>query len=301
MSTFRGIFTIPTTPFDESGQIDIEGFKSVIDFCVDCGAHGLVYPVNASEFSTLSDEERMTMSKVLVEHTAGRIPTVIGVQHLSAQTAVKLAEHAREIGADSVIAMPPYAWKKPPSMDAIFDYYTAIAAAARIPVFVQNNPPPIGIVMSAEFLSRMCDEIEYVDYVKEETPPTTIAHTKLLDVNGGSCKGVMGGAGGRYLIEEHRRGTCGQMPGCHVTDVVVQLWNALEAGDAERTMHVYKEMSPLFHFETQLSGCYKEVLKRRGVIKSAYKRNGQMPLDEVSSKYLDELLAGLEPLMTWGK
>ncbi len=241
------------------------------------------------------------MSKVLVEHTAGRVPTVIGVQHLSAETSAQFAEHAREIGADSVMAMPPYAWKQPPSMDAIYDYYKAIAGAARIPVFVQNNPPPIGIVMSAEFLSRMCDEIEYVDYVKEETPPSTLAHTRLLDINNGSCKGVMGGAGGRYLIEEHRRGSCGQMPGCHVTDVVVQLWNALEAGDGERAMHIYKEMGPLFNFEHQLPGCYKEVLRRRGVIKSAYKRNGQMTLDDVSSRYLDEILADLEPLMTYAK
>lgn len=299
--SFRGIFTIPTTPFDDSGQIDVDSFRRVIDFCIECGAHGLVYPVNASEFATLSDAERMQMSEVLVEQNAGRIPVVIGVQHLSAETSIGFSEHAREIGADSVIAMPPYAWKKAPSTEAIFDYYRAIAATARIPVFVQNNPPPIGIVMSAEFLSRMCDEIEYVDYVKEETPPSTIALTKLLEVNGGSCRGIMGGAGGRYLIEEYRRGTCGQMPGCHVTDVVVQLWDALEAGDSERTKHVYKEMSPLFHFEHQLPGCYKEVLKRRGVIASAYRRNGQMPLDEVSSTYLDELLEGLKPLMTWGK
>ncbi|HCK11197.1 MAG TPA: hypothetical protein DHW45_15075 [Candidatus Latescibacteria bacterium] len=299
--SFRGIFTIPTTPFDDSGQIDVDSFRRVIDFCIECGAHGLVYPVNASEFATLSDAERMQMSEVLVEQNAGRIPVVIGVQHLSAETSIGFSEHAREIGADSVIAMPPYAWKKAPSTEAIFDYYQAIAATARIPVFVQNNPPPIGIVMSAEFLSRMCDEIEYVDYVKEETPPSTIALTKLLEVNGGSCRGIMGGAGGRYLIEEYRRGTCGQMPGCHVTDVVVQLWDALEAGDSERTTHVYKEMSPLFHFEHQLPGCYKEVLKRRGVIASAYRRNGQMPLDEVSSTYLDELLEGLKPLMTWGK
>ena len=58
-------------------------------------------------------------------------------------------------------------------------------------------------------------------------------------------------------------------------------------------------MAPLFHFEHQLPGCYKEVLKRRGVIKSAYKRNGQMPLDDVSSGYLDEILRDLEPLMSW--
>ena len=91
------------------------------------------------------------------------------------------------------------------------------------------------------------------------------------------------------------------MPGCHVTDVVVALWNALEKGDNVRAMHVYKEMAPLFFFETPLSGCYKEVLYRRGIIACALKRNGAMPMDEVASRYLDEILKNLEPLMTWRK
>ena len=116
------------------------------------------------------------------------------------------------------MAMPPYAWKKAPSMEAIYEYYEMISQAAGLPVWVQNNPPPIGIVMSPDFLNRMCDEIEHVEYLKEETPPSTLAITRLLESNTGSCKGIMGGAGGRYLIEEHRRGACGQMPGCHVTD-----------------------------------------------------------------------------------
>ena len=55
---FRGIFTIPSTPFQENGEIDIPSFRRVVDFCVECGAHGLVFPVNASEFTALSDAER---------------------------------------------------------------------------------------------------------------------------------------------------------------------------------------------------------------------------------------------------
>ena len=113
--------------------------------------------------------------------------------------------------------------------------------------------------------------------------------------------GVFGGAGGRYLIEEHRRGSSGQMPGCHVTDVVVAVWNALEKGDQSRALHIYKELAPLFFWETQLNGSYKEVLYRRGVIGCPLKRNGAMPMDEISSRHLDEILKNLEPLMTWKK
>ncbi|MBA7620995.1 L-2-keto-3-deoxyarabonate dehydratase [subsurface metagenome] len=297
--TWRGIFTIPSTPFREDGEIDVPGFRRIVDFCIECKAHGLVYPVNASEFTSLSDAERMRLSEVIVEQNAGRLPVIIGVAGVTQEVAEKFAQHAHDIGADGVIAMPPYIRRGQLSEKLIFDYYQKISDAARIPVFIQNYMPPIGTNMSADFLLKLCREIEHVSYVKEETTPSTIKLTAVVEANDGSCKAFFGGAGGRYLIEEYRRGSDGNMPGCHVTDVVVAFWNALESGDEERAMYIYKEMAPLFFFEHQLSGCYKEVLYRRGVIDYPIKRNGKMPLDDISSKYLDDILKALEPLMTW--
>jgi 4-hydroxy-tetrahydrodipicolinate synthase len=137
--------------------------------------------------------------------------------------------------------------------------------------------------------------------VKEETVPSTIKLSAILKNNDGACLGVFGGAGGRYLIEEYRRGSAGNMPGCHVTDVVVAFWNALEVGEASKAMKIYQAIAPLYFFEHQLSGCYKEVLYRRGVIDCPLKRNGKMPLDEISSTYLDEILESLQTYMTWGR
>jgi dihydrodipicolinate synthase/N-acetylneuraminate lyase len=298
---YRGIFTIPSTPFRPDGEIDVASFRRVVDFCVDCGAHGLVFPVNASEFTSLSDGERFQLSTILVEQNAGRIPAIIGVAAVAAEVSAKFAAHARDIGADGVIAMPPYIKRGPLGEDEIVAYYQGIADAARLPVFIQNYGPPLGTDMSARLLLRLCREIDEVAYVKEETVPSTIKLTELQEQNDGACKAVFGGAGGRYLIEEYRRGSAGNMPGCHVTDVVVAFWQALEEGDEARALYVYKEMAPLFFFEHQLSGCYKEVLYRRGVIDCPLKRNGEMPLDTIASRYLDEILAALQPLMTWGR
>ena len=299
--SYRGIFTIPSTPFREDGEIDIQSFRRVVDFCIECNAHGLVFPVNASEWIHLSDEERRKLAEVLVEQNSGRLPVVIGVAAATREIAAKFAVHSREIGADALIAMPPHIRREQISEDVIFDYYRAISDAGRLPIFIQNWSAPIGTPMPSEFLLRLCRDIEYVEYVKEETEPSTIKLTEIVNANDGSVKGFFGGAGGRFLIEEYLRGCDGNMPGCHVTDVVVALWNALESGDDERALHIYKEMAPLFFFETQLPGCYKEVLYRRGVIACPIKRNGKMPLDEISSRYLGNILEALEPLMSWGK
>lgn len=298
---FRGIFTIPSTPFKENGDIDVEAFRRIVSFCIRCGAHGLVYPVNASEFTHLSDAERFHLSRVLVEENAGRVPAIIGVAGVTKEVASEFAAHAREIEADGVIAMPPYVRRGNLSHEAIVSYYRAISDSGRLPIFIQDYVPPIGTNLSAAFMLELCRGIEHVSYVKEETVPSTLKLTEIQKQNrDGACRGVFGGAGGRYMIEEHRRGSAGNMPGCHVTDVVVGLWNALEAGDNAKAVHYYKEMSPLFFYEHQLPGTYKEVLKRRGVIGCAYRRNAPIPADEIGSVYLDEILASLRPLMTWG-
>lgn len=294
----RGILTIPSTPFHENGLIDINGFKRVVEFCIDCGAHGLVYPVNASEFSALSDEERNTLCRILVETTAGRIPTIVGVAATCRENAARFAAYAHDIGASAVIAMPPYARPKEYTQQNTFEYYQAISDAAKIPVFIQNYMPPIGTMMSPEFLLKLCREIDHVEYIKEETVPSTVKFAELLDQNKGECKGVFGGSGCRYMIEEYRRGSAGNMPGCHVTDVCVALWDALEAGDQEMAMRIYKDMAPLFFFEAQFSSIYKEVLKMRGVIDCAYTRNNTYHMDGVAQKYLEECVETLCPYMT---
>jgi dihydrodipicolinate synthase/N-acetylneuraminate lyase len=300
-NTYRGIFTIPSTPFREDGEIDVPSFRRLVNFCIECGAHGLVFPVNASEFTTLSDTERFELSEVLVDQTAGRLPVVIGVAGVSQEAAAKFARHAHDIGADSVIAMPPYVRRSQLGESLIFNYYKRLSDEAQMPIFIQNYVPPIGTDMSPKFLLKLCREIEHVQYIKEETVPSTMRLSSILEENDGSCKGVFGGAGGRYLIEEYRRGVDGNMPGCHVTDVVVAFWNALEAGDEKHATYIYKEMAPLFFFERQLRGCYKEVLYRRGVIDCPLKRNGAMLLDDVASKYLNDILDALTPLMSWKK
>ncbi|GHV72169.1 dihydrodipicolinate synthase family protein [Spirochaetia bacterium] len=297
-STMRGIFTIPSTPFNEDLSIDIPGFRNIVKFCIDCGAHGLVYPVNASEFTSLSDEERMVLSKEMVETADGKIPTVIGVAATTRQNAEKFAAHARQIGASAVIAMPPYVRVRNFPEEVLFDYYRGISDAAKLPVFIQNYVPPVGTDMSSDFLLKLCREIEWVQYIKEETIPSTLKLHALMNANDGSCKGIFGGSGCRYLIEEYRRGSCGNMPGCHVTDVCVALWNALEGKDDQRAMRIYEDMAPLFFYEAQ-AGTYKDVLKRRGIIKCSAGRNSlNKPLDKISSDYLDEVVAILKPYMT---
>ncbi len=295
---YRGIFTIPATPFDEDMQVDWEGLRRTVEFCIGCGAHGLVWPVNASGFGALSDEERLAGMRLLVEQAAGRAPVVLGVQGLSASHAAMFARHARAVGADAVIAMAPYVTKIA-DPDGLVDYYRSVAQAARLPLFIQNHS--VGSEMAASLLERLLREVEGAAYVKEETYPVTHKITALMEAGLPNLKGVFGGAGGRYMLLEYPRGVAGQMPGCHVTDVMVRFWNALEADDLSEAKRIYGLLAPLYAIETQCQGAvYKEVLRRRGVIRSARSRNASPHvMDEHDHRALDDILRDLEPLFTW--
>ncbi len=293
--SWRGVFTIPCTPFTETGLLDLDSLRREVAFCLDAGAHGIVAPVNASEFWTLSDDERKLVAQVIVEATDGCVPTVIGVTGASTQSAVAFAQHAEEIGADAVIALPPHVRSVSPN--AIFAYYRAISEAVNIPIFVQNHDAPAGTRMSPEFVAQLVRELEHVDWVKEETFPPGHAIEKEIALCGSKLQGVMGGVAGRYLFDEYRRGACGTMPACEATDIHVQIWNALDAGDEQQARVLSNRLLPLLNYEALLPGVYKAVLKRRGIIASDYLRSeAGNPLDAFDHQELSTIFADLRDL-----
>jgi 4-hydroxy-tetrahydrodipicolinate synthase len=291
----RGVFTIPCTPFSSSGELDERSLRREVRFCLDCGAHGLVAPVNASEFTSLSDAERCRVVEIVAEENAGRVPFVAGVSGVSAHVAVYFARHAQAAGAAAVIAMPPYVKKA--GAAEIFDYYQRLSDATELPIIIQDFIPPVGTPMPPELLARLLREIPHVRYLKEEAILPGHVMSRTAELAGAALEGTMGGQGGRFLFDEVRRGACGTMPACQSTDLHVDLWEHLEAGETPEARQLFNRMLPLLNLEWMFSvALYKEVLRRRGVIETAFCRAAPASLDEYDLRELDVLLAELEPL-----
>jgi dihydrodipicolinate synthase/N-acetylneuraminate lyase len=293
---FRGVYAILVTPFDNQGARDEASLRRCVDFCVAGGAGGIVTPVNASESTTLTDAERTRVAAITVEQAQGRVPVVIGVSGTSTHHAAYLAQEAAAVGADALIAMPPYVRKANPSDTEIIDYYAAIAAASHLPIVVQDFIAPVGTLMSIGLLTRLFGEIEEVQYLKEETALAGQKMTLLLEKAGNEIKGIMGGAAGRYLLDEYRRGAVGTMPACEVVDLHVQLWELLESGQEEAARAFYTKLLPLLNIESLYSfAIYKEILHRRGIIATTTARMpGASTLDRYDHLELDAILATLE-------
>jgi 4-hydroxy-tetrahydrodipicolinate synthase len=104
------------------------------------------------------------------------------------------------------------------------------------------------------------------------------------------------------MLEEARRGACGTMPACEVTDAHVAVWEAIATGDEFQARARHKRLLPLLNYEAMYSfTIYKEVLVRRGVIASARTRvPGAGRLDAENHRELDILLDELAPLLRLG-
>ena len=293
---WRGIFAIVVTPFTENLALDGAALRRQVNFCIEAGAAGLVGPANAGEFATMSDEERQRWIRIVVEECDGRVPVIAATTHGHKAPAVALSRYAQDVGADGIMAMPPHILH--PDADGCFDYYQALNSALRIPICIQNYIGPIGTPMHPELLARMCRELEWVQYLKEETLPEPRAISRTLAAAGDACKGVFGGQGGIYMIDEWRRGACGNMPASQSVDLHTRIWQHLENNEEADARALFNRLLPLINFERMHGvAVYKQVFLRRGIFTSTASRIPGAYLDQQDLQEFDAIWRDIGPLL----
>ena len=209
----RGVYGILLTSYTDRDEVDRPDLASQADF-VASTAQGIVWPVLASEFYLMADDERPAGYAAVAEGARGRVPFVAGVSATTTRAAASLAEAAARAGADAVIAMAPY--MKRAVGEQLVAHFEAIAGAGR-PIFVQNAAYLTGAcTLSPDDLRMLTDRVPLVQYLKEEAPVLPQTVSNILKKVPGRFKGVFGGGGSRYLLDELSRGGAGNMPGLRV-------------------------------------------------------------------------------------
>ena len=268
-----GIYQILQTPFTDEGDIDWDSFASQIEYCLAAGVHGLVAPALASEFFSLSDAERKQVVEFCALEIAGQAPFVVGVQGLNLRIAQEFAKHACQHNATALMAMPPYLRKAPKT--AVQNYYREIAQFDR-PLIIQNAPAPIGTPLTPKELVDLLAAEDNIQYIKEETNPILQHINQILDLDAGNCQGVFGGANGIYLVDELKRGACGNMPAGGFVDLQVKIYNHYQAGEIDEAERISLNLLPLLNYAMVYGvSLHKFVLWRRGVLRSDVVRDPQ--------------------------
>jgi 2-keto-3-deoxy-L-arabinonate dehydratase len=183
---YGGIWPVAPTPFTDDGGLDLEGMRRVIDCMVDQKVDGICILANFSEQFLLSDEERKALTRLCLEHAAGRVPVIVTISHFATQVAADRAREAAELGAAMVMMMPPYHGALlRADEEAVYEHFARVGEAGGIPIMVQDAPMS-GVALSVPFLARMARGIEQVKLFKIETPQTAAKLRALIEAGGGT-------------------------------------------------------------------------------------------------------------------
>lgn len=301
---YTGVFPIVPTPFSETGELDIESQRRVIDCMIDQGNDGICVLANYSEQFALSDLERETLLDVCMEHNAGRLPVIVTCSHYSTRIACERARRAEAAGASMLMLMPPYhgALLKPDE-DGVFEHFQAVAEAVSIPIMVQDAPLS-GVQLPVRLLARLAREIPQIDYLKIETPATADKLRALIAIAGDAIAGPFDGEESITLMADLDAGAAGTMCSALLPDLIKPVVDHYLAGRRDEAAGQYNRILPLINYENRQCGlrACKTVLKEGGVIASDAVRHPLVPLPEPTRIELLALASALEPLaIRWGR
>lgn len=282
----QGVIPILPTPFTEQGEVDEVSFRHVIDAAIADGVQGLAMFGLASEFLKLSDAEKVRLTKILIEHTAKRVPVIISITHYSLDIARCEAAEAMRLGADALMVIPPFLMA--PQAAAVLNHIATLAADTRAPIIVQYAPIQTGASLTAESFAALHAKYSNISHIKVDLVPSGPMLHQLQSLTNGGLKSIVGYMG-LHLPEDVKSGAVGVMPTVSVSRIFVQLFQLLQTEPEEgRRLHV--RLLPLLNFMMQsvemLVAIEKTILKRAGLLTSAYCRSPRWTLD---ASHLEEL------------
>ncbi|HRO11821.1 dihydrodipicolinate synthase family protein [Amaricoccus sp.] len=300
---YSGIWPVAPTPFTEEGALDPEGMRRVIDCMIDQGVDGICILANFSEQFLLSDEERRVLTRLCLEHAAGRVPVIVTISHFATAVAAARAREAAELGAAMVMMMAPYHGALlRADEEGTFEHFARVGEAGGLPIMVQDAPIS-GVALPVPFLARMAREIEQVRLFKIETPQAAAKIRALIEAGGAAIEGPFDGEEAITLLADLDAGATGSMTSATLPDLIGPAIAAYLAGRRDEAKAIYARLLPLINFENRQCGwrSCKVVMKEGGVIRSDAVRHPTRPLHPETRAQLLELAREVEPLaLRWG-
>jgi len=237
----KGIIPAMVTPVTSNGKLNVEALRKLTNYLIEGGVHGL-FPVGSQgEFYALTFEEKKKVIEVVVEETRGRVPVYAGTGAITTREAIALTQMAEAAGVSAVSVLTPFFIH--PNETELFEFYSAIAKATRLPVLLYNNPVRTGVNISANFVVR-ASKIENIVGIKDSSGDLTLTSEyirrtdKKFSVLAGQDTIIYGTLcyGGKGAIAA----TANVAP-----KLIVEIYEAFQAGDLKRSLEAQFCLAPL--------------------------------------------------------
>lgn len=147
---FKGTAPALVTPFTPAGEIDEAAFQQLIDDQIAGGVAALVVLGTTGENPTISHTERRRLIDLTIDHTAKRVPVIVGTGTYNTSESITFSKEAAAAGADGLLVVGPYYNKPTPA--GYKAHFEAIAAATDCPIIVYNVPGRTASNITADLL-----------------------------------------------------------------------------------------------------------------------------------------------------
>lgn len=153
----NGVIAFPITPFNEDLSLDLEGLRHNLTKLAEHPVCAVVAAGGTGEVYSQTPAEYAQVVKTTVEVIGGRAPIIAGVGFNQAM-AVEMAKQSAALGADGILALPPYY----PNADdeGMLAYYRAIGAATNLGLLIYSrdwaNFTPAQVEKLAASIPTLC-------------------------------------------------------------------------------------------------------------------------------------------------
>jgi 4-hydroxy-tetrahydrodipicolinate synthase len=248
MAIWKGVFPAVTTKMTPVGKIDEKAMSSSLDRLVRNGVSGVIVLPMLGENSSLTLAERERVIRLAKEVVAGRVPVLSGLAEITLEAAKENAAVYGSFGAEGLMVFPSLAYKTDPRETA--HWYREIAASAKIPIMIYNNPIAYKVDVTEEVLQELVSVPEIV-CIKEETGD--IRRVTDTYIAFGDRFSVFCGVDD-LIVESSALGVTGWVSG--MTNAwpaeCVQLYELCASQNFDKARELYRILTPSFHLDTHV-------------------------------------------------
>lgn len=189
MALFTGAGVALITPFNEDNSVNYEMLKTLVDRQIDGGTDAIIVCGTTGEPATMTEEEKLSVIKCVVERTAGRIPVIAGTGANSTQTVIDFSKKAESLGVDGLLIVTPFYNKA--TQNGLYAHYAAIAGAVKLPIIMYNVPSRTGCNIQPQTAARLGRDFDNIAGIKEASG--NISQVAKLKSLAGDCLDIYSG------------------------------------------------------------------------------------------------------------
>jgi len=280
----NGILVPIVTPFDKNGDIDTAVLTDIVNSFINKGVAGIVACGTTGEYYTFSPEERELVLSTIVKAAKGKVTLIAGVNSLSTEHSIELANQAKQLGYDGLmLSANPYSL---PSQEGIIAHFERVADASSLPIIMYNFPDRVGVNIDFETVAHLAKHPNIVG-IKESSGDFSHA-LRMMQANFENFEVVCGCDD--QPVDFFFWGSKSWIAGAAnvFPEEQVKLFNAAQAGDWELAKQIMSDIYPAIH--SMESGNYNQKAKAGCLKGTVDVGNVRLPLVPMTKEETEEFL-----------